>query len=115
MTKNDGSNKYDAHPDTQIAKRMHGSGSARDDYKISSSKQNILEEIIDNVIGNVEKMQTNALRIHDAGNLVKDILSKDPAALDSNLAYDLISSRFGEKAYNTLRIFYQSVLGQDGK
>jgi hypothetical protein len=74
------------------------------DYPEDKMSINTLVQIID-------KLEKNSKVVSEVTTITKEILAKNPRALENNLAEQVIKSHLGESMYDKIQKIYQNIIG----
>jgi len=67
--------------------------------------------VLDNLMQIIDKIDENSKLISELTSTAKNVLSKDPKALDNTILENAIKTNFGESMYDRLRKIYNDVIG----
>jgi len=59
----------------------------------------------------IEVIDVNSKVISDITNVAKNVIAKNPNALDDSFVEYSIKSHFGESMYNKIQKIYQNIIG----
>jgi hypothetical protein len=66
---------------------------------------------VDNLAKIIDVIDLNSKLVSDITNVAKNVIAKDPKALDNSFLEFTIKSHFGESMYDKLQKIYQDIIG----
>jgi hypothetical protein len=75
-----------------------------------SWKEKIQTKFIDDVVQGIDFLDNISRTVNGVTTVVKNIASKDPRALDNNIASYYIENTFGKPALNTVIKIYHNII-----
>jgi len=74
-------------------------------------KEKVKTKVIDNVVQGIDLVDSNSKLVNEVTTIVKGVISKDPRALDDNIASYFIKNNLGESMYDKIRKVYHDIIG----
>lgn len=66
---------------------------------------------MDNLTQIIDMIDNNSKNISEVTGITKNILAKDPSALDNAFAENIIKNHFGESMYDKIQKIYHDIIG----
>jgi len=69
---------------------------------------------IEDLVRIIDIIDNNSKVVNEITGITKDVIAKDPDALNNNLVEYLVKSHFGEPLYDTIKDLYHNIMCVNG-